>query len=140
MRLLLLSALLSVAACLAASPPAREVRSATYPPSFAYMSRAEIRTEMHKLASGVAKLDKLLRSEPPEVPVDQEAVTTVLENIDGVVSSLARSGQTTGHTALDENLQQFRRDVRAALESAKETPPDYFLAGSITGSCVYCHK
>lgn len=132
-------AALLLAGCSTAQP-ADDVRKATYPPSFAYMSRAAIRTEMHKLAAGVAELDALLRAQEAQVPADQEAVAGVLKEIDGIVAGLAESGKPTGHTTLDENLDRFRRDIRAAYEGAMESPPDYFLAGTITGSCVYCHK
>jgi hypothetical protein len=60
--------LLALAACSGA--PAKELRKVTYPPTFEYVSRDDIQTDMHALARNVAELDRLLR---PEVGAPEQA-------------------------------------------------------------------
>jgi hypothetical protein len=128
--------LFALAAC--SVVPAKELRKVTYPPTFEYVARVDIQTDMHALAQNVAELDRLLR--PEAGAPEQREVVRLLENIDRVAGELASTGQPTGHTAIDLKLDLFRRDARAAYEMASATPPQYFLAGSIVGSCVYCHR
>jgi hypothetical protein len=118
--------------------PAQEARKMTYPPTFQYVARAEIKSDMHLLAASVVELDRELRPESGE-PVQAEVVR-ILEDIDRVVNHLASAGQPTGHVSIDLKLDLFRRDVRAAYETARADPPQYFLAGAVIGSCVYCHR
>lgn len=126
--------LLPVLAC---SNAAEVVRSTTYPPDFAYIARADVRTEMHALASKVAELDRVLR-EPGVKPRQQ--VSTLLIDIERIALSLQRGRGQSNHPLIDAHLPSLIEDVAASRRAVEAEPPNYFLAGSVVGSCVYCHR
>ena len=37
------------------------------------------------------------------------------------------------------NLPNFRQDLRTAREAIERDPPNFLLAGPLTGACIYCH-
>ena len=37
-------------------------------------------------------------------------------------------------------LRTLADDLRAARTAAEHDPPNYFLAGSVSGACLYCHR
>lgn len=96
---------------------------------------------MHVLARASVELDRLLREDPPpEATVDMksEAIRLLLE-MEKAASDLD-TGVTTNHPVLDENLSLFREDLAAARAAVEMDAPNYFLAGSVAGSCLlYCH-
>ena len=120
-----------------AGSPGDAVRSATYGPSFSYLSRAQIKTEMHRFASSIVELDRALAKEKP---IDRLEVVRLLEEIDSAASRLENTGETTGHPEIDRELSRFRRDVGAARTAVDRETPSYFLATGIVSSCVYCHR
>jgi hypothetical protein len=50
------------------------------------------------------------------------------------------TGQRTNHPLIERNVAAFRRNLALAREGAERTPPNYFLAGSISGECSSCHR
>lgn len=121
---------------LACSDMKSNVRQATYPKSFAYIEAKDIRNEMWALARDVHAIDGLLR----EAPADQEQVVAVLYRMEETVTALDKGAVNTNHPRLDENLQRFRKDIEGARQAVQREPANYFLAGSIAGSCMYCHR
>lgn len=129
-----------LAACaffvLAGCAVAEQVRAITYPPSFSYMPRSELRSTMWLLASDVVELSRMLT----------QASTLIVQ--EEVVARLALMQSHTG--ALDDhpsnqpkvkkNIGRFERALSAAKLAAEATPPNYFLAGNLTGSCTSCHQ
>jgi hypothetical protein len=129
-------ALIVIAACSGAPTPV--VRHAPYGPSFSYLGRAEIKTEMHHFAAGIVELDRVLATKTPR-PVDQREVLRILDEIDRAAGKLEKGGETTGHVELDRELPRFRRDIEAARSAVDRESPSYFLAAGVVSSCVYCH-
>jgi hypothetical protein len=126
---------LTVVSC--SGTPTEMVRSATYGPSFSYLSRSQIKTEMHRFAVGISELDRALAKEHP---IDKQEVVRILEEIDRAAGHLENTGETTGHVEIDRELARFRRDIGAARDAADQERPSYFLATGIVSSCVYCHR
>ena len=126
--------LFAAAAC---SDMAKTVRSATYPPDFAYIERANIRTEMHTLAAKIQALDAALRE--PE-PSRRDHVRLLLVDIERTARGLQPGRSDTNHPLLDAHLPALIEDVVASRRAVEHEPPSYFLAGSVVGSCVYCHR
>jgi hypothetical protein len=117
---------------------AQWMRRRTYPPDFRYLSRSEVRSTMGELAYHTRELNRLMHAS--ENPREQRAeVVAELRAMERVAEGLNQSGWPSNHPLIDMNLQNFLRDIRFARESVEREPPNFLLAGSLTGACVYCH-
>lgn len=133
-----LSSCLGISACSASV--GEEVRRHTYPPESRYIRRADIRRSMEVLVAHAHALDELLvRSNDQD---DGARAATIVEHLRAMRSAAAAidpGTARTNHRLLDENLAKFIGDLELAERAAEATPPSYFLAASISGSCVHCH-
>jgi hypothetical protein len=129
---------------------AQEIREYTYPRSFEYISRGEIQTTMGQLAVQVRRLDELLIGTEPrtvedrvESPVHdgrrQRKVVELLEDMERVARALGTGDVRSNHPRLDEGADPFRERLAAARRAAERDPPNYYLAGTVSGACRYCH-
>lgn len=128
-----LGAILTFAGCI----KSEEVRRVTYPPSFQYLSDAEIRGTMGALARHVASLDQLMAQGEP-LPSDQRRIVATLEAMQTLVRELTK-GEQSNHPSLDDTAPILALKVDRALFGARRTPPNYYFAGTVSGACVYCH-
>ncbi len=119
---------------------AREAREHTYPPDFRYIDRAQLRGAMGQMARDIIALDELfIRSNGAVLtPADQTQVLRLLRDLEKTAEGLG-GAQLTNHPMLDERLPNFRRDLESARRAAEADPPSYYLAGTISGSCLHCH-
>ena len=117
---------------------ARWVRQYTYPPEFRYVEREEVRSAMRELAFHSRQLNQLiLSSEGPQA--SQSEIIAHLKAMDAAALKLDQSGWPSNHPLIDMNLPSFRRDLKFAREAIEREPPNFLLAGPVTGACVYCH-
>ena len=84
-------------------------------------------------------LEDALRHPAADAGEQQRAVGAILARVDGAVDSFAKPGQVTQHPLLNQNLPQFRAQVRRARADVERTPPNYFFASALAGSCSGCH-
>jgi hypothetical protein len=125
---------------LGCSEHARErLREHTYPPSFNYIPEERLRSTMWDLAYHVAQLDQQMRG--PKVGGDalQLEVIRELDEIQRAAAALGPGDWPSNHPQVSRNIDAFREDLDAARRAAAGQPPNYFLAGSIAGSCTNCH-
>lgn len=111
----------------------------TYPRDFEYIEPEQVRSSMAKLARGVQALNRIFVHGDPTID-QREAVVAILGEMQTVAAELDPSGQRTNHPLIDKNVAAFRRNLALAREGAERTPPNYFLAGSISGECSSCHR
>ena len=117
---------------------ARWMRQYTYPPEFRYIERDEVRSTMRQLAFHARELKQLIQS--GDGPQKQRSdIILHLRAMEEAAEKLNQSGWPTNHPLIDMNLPSFRRDVRFAREAIEREPPNFLLAGPVTGACVYCH-
>jgi hypothetical protein len=117
---------------------ARWVRQYTYPPEFRYIERDEVRSTMRELASHSRELNQLIKSS--DGPQAQRGeIVMHLRAMEEAAQKLDQSGWPTNHPLIDMNLPNFRRDLRFAREAVEREPPNFLLAGPVTGACIYCH-
>jgi hypothetical protein len=117
---------------------ARWVRQYTYPPEFRYIERDEVRSTMRELASHSRELNQLIKAS--DGPMAQRAeIIMHLRAMEQAAEKLDQSGWPTNHPLIDMNLPNFRRDLKFAREAIEREPPNFLLAGPVTGACVYCH-
>lgn len=133
-KALLFGGLMLLAGC------AKEWRQVGYPSSFHYVTKAELRTAMDRMAHSVTTLDRILRDSKTVTPEQHLEVVEALDNLRQNAFSLRGTDQKTNHKILDDNLDGFIQNVDAARRGATADPPNYFLAGSITGACLACHQ
>jgi hypothetical protein len=117
---------------------ARWVRQYTYPSEFHYLERDEIRSAMNRLAFHSRELNQLLRSSDDNQAKRSEIIAH-LKAMDEAAEKLDKSGGPGNHPLIDTNLPRLRRDLKFAQEAIEREPPNFSLAGSVTGACVYCH-
>lgn len=122
------------------SDAAATVRPYTYGREFRYYDPRDIENSMHRMARAVQQLDALLKAEQPVTAEQQAEVVALLEQVERAAVDLRTAGAPSNHPRLGANLEGFIRTVHSARESAARTPPNYFLAGSITGECLHCHS
>lgn len=121
---------LSAMAC-STAPATRE------PPRFDVLPKGPVHSAMWQLAGFSAELDHQLRL-PPE-QIDHPKVIRMLEGMQKAAARLNEDELRSQHPLLDTNAQELLFDVRHALEAARVEPPNYYLAGVVSGSCIYCH-
>lgn len=116
-----------------------EVRKVTYPPSFTYIDRSELRSTMAEFAAKLWDINELLTK--PEVSErDRQQVADLLEEMERRAEKLNPKGNSTNHPAIDAHLEEFRSELWEARQAVKDDPPNYFLAGQMYGQCMACHK
>ena len=117
---------------------ARWVRQYTYPPEFRYVKRDEVRSTMRELAFHSRELNRLIQlSDGPQA--ERTEIIMQLRAMEQAAEKLDQSGWPTNHPLIDMNLPSFRRDIKFAREAIEREPPNFLLAGPVTGACVYCH-
>ncbi len=45
----------------------------------------------------------------------------------------------TNHPELQSGLEALLGDIHVARDQVNHEPPNYFMAGSVSGACLYCH-
>jgi len=116
------------------------VRKVTYPPDFNYVSGEDLRSRMNQMAAQIQLLDQALFDTTGDEPDRQRQVVAVLRQIEKVGSSLSAGEAGSSHPFLEDFMDEFVADVGQARNAAALSPPRYYLAGRVTGSCAGCHK
>jgi hypothetical protein len=63
----------------------------------------------------------------------------LLRAMEQVARALGSDEVRSNHAKLDLGSDAFRERLAAARRAAQRDPPDYYLAGSVSGACRYCH-
>ena len=115
----------------------RRIRTATYPEGFHFITRDEIRDTMTGLAYWIDELDALMETREGD-PADAERIVAILSEIQKLANGL-KQGSRSNHPRINRYAPELQRDVNRALREAQKKPPNYYFAGTIGGSCEYCH-
>jgi hypothetical protein len=114
------------------------VRQYTYPPTFHYISTEQLRSTMWRLAYHSRELNQLLRS-TGTIESHRKEILEHLGAMEQAATELNRTGWPSNHPLIDENRSNFLRDIKMAGDAIRREPPNFLLAGSVTGACIYCH-
>lgn len=142
MRELLLGILVVLAA--ACSPrhfdnPER-VRPIATPEERRTFGSGELHESMWTLARYVERVNVIMRrSSDPLTPEEQQEVIALLGSMEAVAERLSKDDARGLHPVLGENIDVFRMDLALSRKNASANPPNFFLAGTVAGSCAYCH-
>jgi hypothetical protein len=117
-----------------------QIRKVTYPRDFVYLEQKEIDSEMLRLSLYIRELNAILGGKDHISHEDQSRILEVLWLINTTTDALGAGSVDTNHLVIDDHIDQFKSEVIAAISAAKAKPPNYFIAGQLTGSCVACHQ
>jgi hypothetical protein len=57
------------------------------------------------------------------------------------VGQLKKAGAKSSHPLIDQDAPRLRKNIdRAIAEARMSSPPTYYAAGRVVGSCSYCHE
>lgn len=110
------------------------------PPPFDYADGAELRSQMHQLAFGLQQLDMALVSATERDRNSQDEIVNQLSSIARIGNDLREGDMSTNHIFLRNDMANFLSAVNRARMSAQSNPPNYYMAGRVSGACVNCHQ
>jgi len=115
------------------------VRKVTYPPDCIYPERTQVTSSMARFSVNLWRIDDILANSETVLPYQREEIIDLLRGIEKVADQLGAGTWETSHLFIDENIDQFKSDVRQAREAIELETPNYFLVGRLSGSCTACH-
>lgn len=118
---------------------AERLRQHTYPRTFHYITDEQLRSTMWLLAYHSRELRELMAS-PQGITNHRVEVLQHLQKMEQATIDLNRTGWPTNHPLVDAKRSNFLRDIRTAQEAINHDPPNFLLAGAVSGACVYCHR
>ena len=116
-----------------------EVRMHTYPPDMVYMGDAEVESAMLRLSKYIWSINDIFDSNEFIAGSSREQIIDLLNQMENEAAPLGAGTRQTNHLLIDEHIDEFRTDVKHALRAVEEDPPNYYLAGRLSGSCLACH-
>ena len=116
-----------------------EVRVRPYPPDIVYLDEQQIESSMMRLSADIWTINDIFDNNEHISGFNRERIIDLLREMENEAVSLGAGTQKTNHLVIDNNIDQFRYDVRAAREAIEAEPPNYYLAGRLSGSCLACH-
>lgn len=115
------------------------VRKATYPPDFNYISKEKLTDTMQSFAWYTTLLDNTLRNTSSVTRDQRLSAITILEKMEKLSLDLGNEELTSNHDIVSFNIDQFRQRIIIARKGLLQNPPNYYLAGSVSGYCLNCH-
>ena len=116
-----------------------EVRVRPYPPDIVYLDDQQIESTMMRLSADIWTINDIFDTNEHISGSNRERIIDILREMENEAVNLGAGTQKTNHLLIDDNIDQFRYDVRAAREAVEAEPPNYYLAGRLSGSCLACH-
>jgi uncharacterized lipoprotein YmbA len=131
--------LMTAAAGLLAGCSDMKVKVSNYPDDFVYLSRTKVTGTMGVLSAQVQRINDALKNDVVLDDASHQQIISALENMEAATYKLGAGTAPTNHLLIDKHIDRFKSDVQAALKAAKGSPPNYYLAGQVSGSCMACH-
>lgn len=95
---------------------------------------------MWQLAAEVNDLDRVMRQPGPADSARRAEVQRLLTAMLATTSTLQTEGRPSNHPVISEHLPEFRRNLVLTLASVEAEPPNYYLVGTVSGTCLVCHS
>lgn len=111
----------------------------TYPSDMVYIPDGEVEDAMLRLSRHVWSINDIFDSQEHIAGYNRQRIIELLKNIEDEAYKLGAGARQTNHLLIDENIEEFRADVEKALQAVETDPPNYYLAGRLSGSCLACH-
>ncbi len=91
------------------------------------------------MSQDVGHIDEVLRRDTVTAQGRQEVLDALIR-LQAHAAELGEPSYRLAHPEIDQHLAQLRADIERAMAAATREPPNYYLAGSITAACSYCHS
>lgn len=115
------------------------VRKVTYPPNFVYLDRKEIISAMAEFSVDLWRIDDILSHSETILPYQRDEIIALLKHIEKIANTLGAGSTQTNHLLIDQHIDQFKDSVHNARKAVEADPPNYYLAGRLSGACNGCH-
>ena len=116
-----------------------EVRVRPYPPDIVYLDEQQIESTMMRLSADIWTINDIFDNNEYISTFNRERIVVLLKEMENEAMTLGAGTQKTNHLFIDEHIDQFKDDVVAARLAIEADPPNYYLAGRLSGSCLACH-
>ena len=116
------------------------VRKVTYPPDFNYISHDKLRDTMQTFAWYTTLLDNNLRDTTSITREQRLNAINILEKMEHLSLELGTETLSSNHDILSFNIDAFRQSIIDARKGLQQNPPNYYLAGTLSGYCINCHS
>jgi len=116
------------------------VRKVTYPPDFNYISEDKLTNTMQSFAWYTTLLDNSLRDTASVTREQRLSAIQILGKMETLSMKLGTESMTSNHAIVSFNIDAFRSSIIEARDGLKQSPPNYYLAGRLSGYCVNCHS
>jgi hypothetical protein len=137
---LVLLAIATVAGCAGCGKTLPELfRSHTYPPDFRYVPEENLRSSMWLLGRETVELRSVLADASLSDDTRRTRAELLLGGMEDTIHKIGIDQAPSNHPELQQGLQALLTDVRVARDGVNHDPPNYFMAGSLSGACLYCH-
>jgi hypothetical protein len=113
-----------------------------YPSRFVYLTSEDVGDRMQRIAGRMANLDRLLDelSSGADARLVAERMAADIDQIDLIAQELGQGGPGTNHLLLEAHLDDFVSSLNDARITLSATPPRFYEAAQIVGSCNACHR
>jgi hypothetical protein len=133
---------LTIAAGAFAVAGCAQIRKVTYPEDFVYLTPGDVSTRMHVIAGHVSAVQSLL-DELAGGAEDKGIAGEMIGHIDDmerIAQELGQGKPGTNHLLIDAHIDQFVANLEKTRVSLSATPPRFYDAGKLVGSCNACHR
>jgi hypothetical protein len=136
--LLLLAAMVFLAGC--QNGVLEKIRKVTYPPDFNYISKEKLTDTMQTFAWYTTLLDNNLRDTSSVTRDQLLSAIEILEKMEKLSMRLGTESLSSNHNIVSFNIDAFRESIVDARKGLQQSPPNYYLAGTLSGYCINCHS
>jgi len=133
------AALLPLVLLSCSSSTLETIRKVTYPPDFNYISKTKLKDTMHQFAWYSTLLDNNLKGENGVSEEQRENAISILRKMEKLSENLGPQDLSSNHQLVTHNIDKFRYRIVEARNALEQTPPNYYLAGTVSGYCLTCH-
>lgn len=116
-----------------------DVKMHTYPEDIVYIEDSEVENAMLRLSRYIWAINDIFDSQEHIAGYNRERIIELLKNMESEADTLGAGARQTNHLLIDQNIEVFRQDVESARRAVESDPPNYYLAGRLSGSCLACH-
>lgn len=116
-----------------------DVKMHTYPADMVYIEDSEVEDAMLRLSQYIWSINDIFDSQEHIAGYNRERIVELLKNMEREAEDLGAGARQTNHLLIDRNIEEFRADVERARQAVETDPPNYYLAGRLSGSCLACH-
>jgi hypothetical protein len=134
--------LLSVAAalCGAIACVPEAMRASPAPPrALAEIPSEQIQTVMGQLATHLDAIDRTLQEAPSPGIREREQLVHEIDRMLRLVEGLGPDARDPLHPRFAWRMSTLYDDLKLARTSVRANPPEYYVVGTLVGSCTYCH-